>query len=472
MEFPESVYDSEQSLITKHVRLLKDTTPLQRGIIRHLILIVDLSSAMSEKDLRPTRYLLTLRYSQEFVTEFFEQNPISQLGIIGMRDGLAVRVSDMSGNPNDHIGKIQALRDEEPKGSPSLQNALELARAALFHAPAHGTREVLLLFGSLLSSDPSDIHTTIASLVASSITATVIGLAAQVAICTTLVKRTNPSLPHSETYNVALNESHYRDLLMRATTPPATSASSADAASKPSLLMMGFPSRITDPVATLCACHSKPNDGGYLCPRCSSKVCTLPTTCPVCGLTLILSTHLARSYHHLFPLRNWHEVSWSRAEASDQTHCFGCRTAFSVKPSPPPPPKAENATSSKDQANPKPNNRNKVSLGADKKKGTYPALVKPNPNIDTGVSESGRYECETCLKFFCIDCDLFCHEIVHNCPGCQSCEGEMMERERQRGEEGANGKENGIIESATGESANGSGVAGSGNGDAMDVDES
>lgn len=112
-------------------RLLRDTTPLQRGIIRHLILILDLSQPMSEKDLRPTRYLLTLRYAQEFVAEFFEQNPISQFGVIGMRDGLAVRISDMSGNPTDHISAIQALRTEDPKGLPSLQNALEMARGAL-----------------------------------------------------------------------------------------------------------------------------------------------------------------------------------------------------------------------------------------------------------------------------------------------------------------------------------------------------
>lgn len=112
-------------------RLLKDTTPLQRGIIRHLILVIDLSSAMAEKDFRPTRYLLTLRYTQEFVTEYFEQNPISQLGIIGMRDGLAIRVSDMSGNPTDHVTGLQALRDQESKGNPSLQNALEMARGAL-----------------------------------------------------------------------------------------------------------------------------------------------------------------------------------------------------------------------------------------------------------------------------------------------------------------------------------------------------
>lgn len=112
-------------------RLTKDTTPLQRGIIRHIIVVIDLSEAMLEKDLRPTRHLLTIHYTQEFVRQYFEQNPISQLGIIGMRDGLAVRVSDMSGNPEEHIAALQALCDQEPKGSPSLQNALDMARGAL-----------------------------------------------------------------------------------------------------------------------------------------------------------------------------------------------------------------------------------------------------------------------------------------------------------------------------------------------------
>lgn len=112
-------------------RLLRDTTPLQRGIIRHLILVLDLSQSMMEKDLRPTRYLLTIRYAQEFVREFFEQNPISQLGVLGLRDGLAVRISDMSGNPTEHISSIQSLRFQDPKGLPSLQNGLEMARGAL-----------------------------------------------------------------------------------------------------------------------------------------------------------------------------------------------------------------------------------------------------------------------------------------------------------------------------------------------------
>ncbi|THC94383.1 hypothetical protein EYZ11_006144 [Aspergillus tanneri] len=196
----------------KRKRLLRDTTPLQRGIIRHLVLILDLSQSMAEKDLRPTRYLLTLRYAQEFVGEFFEQNPISQLGILGLRDGLAVRISDMSGNPTEHISSIQGLRDQDPKGLPSIQNGLEMARGALFRTPSHGTREILLIFGSLLSSDPGDIHETASTLINDNIRVRIVGLAAQVAICRDLCAKTNGG--DDTTYGVALNEQHFRDLVM------------------------------------------------------------------------------------------------------------------------------------------------------------------------------------------------------------------------------------------------------------------
>ena len=115
----------------KRRRLLRDTTPLQRGIIRHMIVVLDMSFAMAEKDLLPTRYRLTIGYAVAFVREFFEQNPISQLGIIGMRDGVAVRVSDLSGNPAEHIEKLRGLEGQDPQGNPSLQNALEMCRGAL-----------------------------------------------------------------------------------------------------------------------------------------------------------------------------------------------------------------------------------------------------------------------------------------------------------------------------------------------------
>ncbi|KAH8657056.1 Ssl1-like-domain-containing protein [Tricladium varicosporioides] len=377
----------------KRKRLLRDTTPLQRGIIRHLILILDLSFAMVEKDLRPTRYLLTLRYAMEFTTEYFEQNPISQLGIIGMRDGLAVRISDMSGNPTEHIERLKTFRDQQPNGNPSLQNALEMSRAALFNTPSHGTREILVIYGALLSSDPGDIHDTISSLITDRIRVSVVGLAAQVAICGELCSRTNSG--NTSNYNVALNEQHFRELVMAITTPPVTRTKKQ---SQSSLLMMGFPSRTLGAGKSMsfCACHSKLSRGGYLCSRCESKVCSLPAECPACGLTLILSTHLARSYHHLFPLRNWVEVPWSAARKSRS--CFSCLSPF------PEIPKEE---------------RQHSSVGGERN-----GVVNKDGLVTVegqkGTSESGRYACEVCGKHFCIDCDVFAHEVAHNCPGCQS----------------------------------------------------
>ena len=49
--------------------------------------------------------------------------------------------------------------------------------------------------------------------------------------------------------------------------------------------------------------------GGFSCPRCLARTAELPSKCHVCGLTLVSSPHLARSYHHLFPVKPFREVA-------------------------------------------------------------------------------------------------------------------------------------------------------------------
>ncbi|KAK4244419.1 hypothetical protein C7999DRAFT_17335 [Corynascus novoguineensis] len=453
----ENVVETEDGSITiealieadKRRRLMRDTTPFQRGIIRHLMLVLDMSFAMAEKDLLPNRYLLTLNCAVDFVREYFEQNPISQLGIVGMRDGIAVRISDMGGNPAEHIEKLRTWADQqEPQGNPSLQNALEMCRGALFHAPSHGTREVLIIYGALLSSDPGDIHDTISNLLTDRIRVSVVGLAAQVAICEQLCTRTNDGDPSS--YAVALHEQHFRELFLAATTPPVThsttiintsSGSGSNSANgqphnqnQASLLMMGFPSRAlaSRDHVSLCACHNRPTREGYACTRCRAKVCRLPAECPVCGLTLVLSTHLARSYHHLFPLRGWVAVSWAEAAARDRQKqqqagvCFACLTPF-----PPIPSNVTTTTTTTTTTTKATSLLNKAaSSSSDGGKSKKAAAAKGGeatkmPAVSAavaaaGISESGRYACPVCGNHFCIDCDVFAHEIIHNCPGCQS----------------------------------------------------
>lgn len=47
--------------------------------------------------MRPTRFDLMLQYAREFIIEWFDQNPLGQIGIVGMRSGLGERIGEMTG---------------------------------------------------------------------------------------------------------------------------------------------------------------------------------------------------------------------------------------------------------------------------------------------------------------------------------------------------------------------------------------
>ncbi len=95
---------------------------------------------------------------------------------------------------------------------------------------------------------------------------------------------------------------------------------------------MGFPQRRPEgPTSrSFVGQECKLQSGGFTCPRCAALVAELPSSCHVCGLTLVSSPHLARSYHHLFPIKPFVEVT---LEALTQA-----MVAHQPPPPPPPPP--------------------------------------------------------------------------------------------------------------------------------------
>lgn len=99
---------------------------------------------------------------------------------------------------------------------------------------------------------------------------------------------------------------------------------------------------------------------GYHCPQCGSKYCELPIECMACGLTLVSAPHLARSYHHLFPVNHFKEVPFG----GQADTCFACQRV----------------------------------LGE--------------------ATDKNVYLCAMCEQFFCIDCDIFIHDTLHTCIGC------------------------------------------------------
>ncbi|KAG6886152.1 hypothetical protein C0993_000670 [Termitomyces sp. T159_Od127] len=249
-------------------RLLAPSIAIRRTIIRHLVLLLDLSAAMMDRDMRPTRFDLMLQTAREFIAEWFDQNPLGQIGVVGMRAGIGERIGEMSGtclffvpkvscahllnspgNPQEVLKHIADRHKLEPTGEPSLQNAIEMARSSMSHLPTHSSREIIIIFGSLTTCDPGNIHDTLDSCVKAKTRISVVALAAEMKICRSLCEKTGGQ------FGVALNEGHFHDLLFELIPPPAqqatlsrlSSASNARSANPSAdLMLMGFPTRLPD----------------------------------------------------------------------------------------------------------------------------------------------------------------------------------------------------------------------------------
>ncbi|KAJ2931456.1 hypothetical protein H1R20_g5634, partial [Candolleomyces eurysporus] len=245
----ETVREDAQGSLQSSVEEILARGRRRRTIIRHLVLIIDLSASMTDRDMRPTRFDLTLQYAREFIAEWFDQNPLGQIGIVGMRGGLGERIGEMSGNPQEVVRSIADRHALEPNGEPSLQNAIEMARSSMSHLPTHSSREIVILFGSLTTCDPGNIHETLDACVKNKIRISVVALAAEMKICREMCDKTGGQ------FGVAMNEGHYRDLIFELIPPPAqkalnqlAGATGAPSSANPAadLMMMGFPTRLPE----------------------------------------------------------------------------------------------------------------------------------------------------------------------------------------------------------------------------------
>jgi transcription initiation factor TFIIH subunit 2 len=320
---------------------------VRRGMDRHVFLVLDNSAAMEVVDMKPwDRRTATLQLAEKFVRDFFDQNPISHLGIVVTANGVAVKVTDLSGSPDRHIARLRQL--SEQGGEPSLQNALQVALASLAFVPKYGSREIVCIMASLTTCDPSNVHDTIAELRNERVRCSVVCLSAEVGIYKSLAVRTRG------TFVVPLHIEGFRDALLDHTSPPPTTDRV-----KASLIQMGFPRAHQSEHPLLCVCHRELRHGAFQCPRCHARCCELPTTCLVCGLALLSSPHLARSYHHLYPILPF-EVHAVAAGAAIE--CVGCLQPCTAQ----------------------------------------------------------AFQCTECTGMFCNDCDAFVHDLLHNCPSCEA----------------------------------------------------
>ncbi|PNJ60883.1 GTF2H2C isoform 7, partial [Pongo abelii] len=212
----------------KRKRVFEHHGQVRLGMMRHLYVVVDGSRTMEDQDLKPNRLTCTLK-----------------IGIIVTKSKRAEKLTELSGNPRKHITSLKKAVDMTCHGEPSLYNSLSMAMQTLKHMPGHTSREVLIIFSSLTTCDPSNIYDLIKTLKAAKIRVSVIGLSAEVRVCTVLARETGG------TYHVILDESHYKELLTHHVSPPPASSSS-----ECSLIRMGFPQHT---IASLSDQDAKPS---------------------------------------------------------------------------------------------------------------------------------------------------------------------------------------------------------------------
>lgn len=380
------------------------TLSIRRGLIRYLVVALDCSQSATERDFRPTRLEVCKGGLQKFIGEFFDQNPISQLSLIMTKDRIAEKCTDLSGNSKAHIEKLQNVA--VTKGVASIQNTIELAMSNLRHIPNYGHRELLIVYSSLSTCDPGDIFTTLKSAILMKLRISVISLVSEIYVCKAIAEQTGG------TCTVALDAQHFLELLMIHTAPPPQEQQLITGAENQQelladLIYIGFPKRTFDfqPLLGFEGKKMKFSETSYVCPRCHTRTTDIPTQCCVCGLQLNSSSHIARSHHHLYPVPNFMEHTVTRCDHQKLSSSTGGN--FILMPT-----------------MEAPTTENTLAAGAFFRPLHVPTILTDEMKSCTGCFDSflknGKMamKCPACQNFFCVDCDLFIHDSLHNCPAC------------------------------------------------------
>ncbi|KAK5968654.1 General transcription factor IIH subunit, partial [Trichostrongylus colubriformis] len=197
----------------KH-RTIEKPSKIRLGIMRYVYVAIDCSRSMTSKVMPPSRFFVTMKILNTFVDKFFEQNPISQLGIIIVKDKKAERFVSLTGNTRALKDNLGSLNEAICSGDFSLQNALQLALINLKSLPGHVSREVIVIMSSLSTVDPGNVFSTFEVLRGHNIRCSVIGISAELFVCKQLAKITNGR------YDVVLDPDHFELLLSQHTAPP------------------------------------------------------------------------------------------------------------------------------------------------------------------------------------------------------------------------------------------------------------
>ncbi|CAD5223449.1 unnamed protein product [Bursaphelenchus okinawaensis] len=280
------------------------------GVMRYVSIIVDYSSAMlSTQPLYPSLISVSIRLLKDFVQKFFQFNPIAQIGIILCTDRRPNRLVSFTSDTRTLLECLNGLDYASCTGEFSLQSSIQMAASDLSVQPGYASREIVVISGSLATIDPGNIFSTFEDLKRQQIRASTIGLCAEL-----FVFRKMSSVTHGRC-DVVLDEGHYKKILDDYIKPVVLPKESES-----NLIRVCFPVRDVVFEPPVCVCHRddfSDLEQAYICAQCGAHFCSTPVECGVCGVLLITSPQLARTFQHLLQLDDF-------KQDSEAGSCYAC----------------------------------------------------------------------------------------------------------------------------------------------------
>lgn len=282
-----------------------------RGLIRSIVVLIDLSErGLEPHDFTISRLRLISNEVEKFIVSFFDRNPISQIGIVGIFQGKGVLLSQLCGDSAKHIDVIKNINKITQFGEPSLQNGLNTALSLLSSAAKYSTKEILMIYGSLNTID-CNLDKTILSLKRNKVIVNIIGFGASVRILNFIAEQTNGN------YYVPLNDEHFHELLMKFIDPPHLEEGFELKNFIPFCYPQPYNSVTFDISEIKVNRDAKPKSGGFKCGICGFVVFSIPTYCPSCGTLILTPPDITKTQLFLNPPKPF-------IETDESIICAGC----------------------------------------------------------------------------------------------------------------------------------------------------
>ncbi|KAH8741391.1 hypothetical protein FG386_003238 [Cryptosporidium ryanae] len=348
---------------------------VRRGLLRNIVVILDMTSNMLELDYKPDRMQSMLKCNEVFIKQLLNDNPLAQISVISVYDGIVEVIISYNSNYDEIIASITNYMRKGCKGNMSIQNSLDKAKFLLTSIPPYGTKEVIFFLGSMRSIDNTFMFDEwIKEFCSNNIAVNAILFIPELYIIKYITKMTGGICL------CAINSDHLIRLTLDNLVKPPPS-NSRNVSLNTSLVPMGFPKYTSNQNHSFaCSCHQRLTNSGYTCPKCKSIVCHLPTKCPVCSIYLTFSNHLARSFAYLFQhpkinkLNTKNQDNHIEKESISNNKCKMCDNTF----------------------------ENKIELSF----------------VDDTQTTGNIYLCLKCNSHICSECCRFILTTLHQCPVC------------------------------------------------------